>query len=167
MPCRALRQGRRALPERDAFSAGVQLSVQAMLQSPSFIYRSEAPAQPAAIGEVVELDDYAIAARLSFMLWDSMPDATLFEQAKAGKLHDPAVLAEQAKRMLADPHAEQKLLEFHRQLLELRRYDTLHPASLPEGIGAAMREETERFIKDVVVANDGNLKTLLTPATAS
>jgi hypothetical protein len=95
------------------------------------------------------------------MLWDSLPDSTLMAAAKAGALHDPAKLAEQARRMLADPRAAEKITEFHRQLLELRRYDTLHPSGLPDGIGAAMRAETERFVRDVLVDQSGNFGQLL------
>ncbi len=144
----------------DAFTSGVQLLVQAMLQSPHFVYRVESGTSVGADGTVT-LDDYEIASRLSYMLWDSMPDATLFAAAKAGVLHDSKVLAAQAKRMLADPKAATKLDGFHAQLLELARYDTLHPAGQPSTIGASMRQETQRFVDDVVVKHDGNLKTLL------
>jgi hypothetical protein len=153
------KQGATLLPGRDALSAGAELTIQALLQAPGFIYRQELGSTPDK--EVSALSDYEVAARLSFMLWDSLPDAPLMAAAKAGQLHLAAQVAEQAKRMLALPRAADKLVEFHRQLLELRRYDTLHPQGLPDGIGAALRAETERFVKAVVVDDRGGFADLL------
>lgn len=155
------KRGTEFFPGMDAKKAGVQLVVQAMLLSPSFEYRVEIGKGKLADGSL-DLTDYEIAARLSYMLWDSTPDAALLTAAKQGELHDPAKIAAQAKRMLADARATAKVEEFHRQLLELARYDGVHPTGLPEGIGAAMRQETERFVRDVVIDHDGNLDTLLT-----
>jgi hypothetical protein len=155
------KRGSELFPGIDAKLAGVQLVVQAMLLSPMFEYRIELGKGKLADGSI-DLTDYEIATRLSFMLWDSTPDATLLAAAKAGKLHDSAELATQAKRLLADPRAATKVEEFHRQLLELRRYDSLHPTGLPDSIGAAMRTETERFVHDVIIDQNGTLETLLT-----
>jgi hypothetical protein len=155
------KQGTTLVPGRDELSAGVQVSVEAMLQSPQFIYRIEGAGKKASDGKT-PLTDYEIASRLSYALWDSMPDAALLAAAKAGQLHEAAQIASQASRMLMDRRAADKLDEFHRQLLELRRYDALHPTGLPDGIGAAMRQETERFVHDAIVDHDGGWKTLLT-----
>ncbi|HUR58401.1 MAG TPA: DUF1592 domain-containing protein, partial [Opitutaceae bacterium] len=155
------KQGPQLLPGREALSAGAELTIQAMLQSPQFLYRDEG-GRPADASGVQTLNDYQIATRLSYMLWDSMPDATLFAAAKAGQLQDATKLENEARRLLQDRRAADKLDEFHRQLLELPRYDTLQPMGLPVGIGAALRQETERFVHDAVVEHDGGLKTLLT-----
>jgi hypothetical protein len=156
------KQGAALVPGRDAFAAGVQVSLEAMLQSPQFVYRVEGSGKTAAAGLTMALTDYEIATRLSFMLWDSLPDAVLFSAAKTGQLHTAEQIATQADRMLKDARAADKLDDFHRQLLELRRYDTLHPTGLPDGIGAAMRQETEHFVHDALVDHDGSLQTLLT-----
>ena len=66
-----------------------------MLCSPKFIFKNE--------GESEVLDDFAIAARLSYFLWNTLPDFTLFELAKQGKLKSQKVRQEQALRMLQDP----------------------------------------------------------------
>jgi hypothetical protein len=155
------KQGPSLFAGADAKTAGVQIVVQAMLLSPSFEYRIELGQGKAKDGSI-DLTDYEIASRLSYMFWDSMPDAALLAAAKNGELHDPKKLADQAKRLLADSRAAAKIEEFHRQLLELRRYDGLHPAGLPDGIGAAMRTETEKFVHDVLIDQNGNLDTLLT-----
>jgi hypothetical protein len=155
------KQGTTLVPGRDELSGGVQVTVEAMLQSPLFLYRIEGAGKKAADG-LTALTDYEIAARLSYTLWDSMPDAALFAAAKAGQLHEATQIASQAERLLKDARAADKFDEFHRQLLELRRYDTMHPQGLPATIGTAMRQETERFVHDVLIDHDGSFKTLLT-----
>ena len=155
------KQGPSLFPGRGELSAGAELTIQALLQAPGFVYRQEQGGTPDKNG-VAALSDYEIAARLSFMLWDSLPDQTLLAAAKAGKLHEPAQIAEQARRMLESPRAADKLVEFHRQLLELRRYDSLHPEGLPDAIGAALRGETERFVRAVLVDDKGSYSDLLT-----
>jgi hypothetical protein len=117
------------------------------------------PANPAGIAA---LSDYEVATRLSFMLWDAPPDATLMAAAKAGQLQTPQQLAQQAERMAKDPRAAEKLLEFHRQLLELRGYDTLTPAGLAAGIGPMLRNETEQFVRATLVDKPGNFADLMT-----
>lgn len=154
------KQGPALFSGRDALSAGAQLCIQAFLQSPSFLYRSEG-AGPAKDG-VIALSNYEIASRLSYMLWDSLPDAMLFAAAKSGALRTPEQIASQAERMLALPRAADNLDEFHRQLLELRHYDTLHSTGLPEGIGVSLRRETERFIHDALIDKNGTLAQLFT-----
>jgi hypothetical protein len=155
------KRGPELFPGADPKLAGVQITVQAMLLSPAFLYRIELGKGKLADGSI-DLTDYEIASRLSYMLWDSLPDQQLMAAAKAGELHDPQKLAAQARRLLADARAGEKLDEFHRQLLELRRYDTLHPQGLPDTIGASMRKETERFVHDVTVDHEGTLEQLLT-----
>jgi hypothetical protein len=147
-------------PELDAISGGVQLTLTAMLQAPQFVYRVENAGKLGAGG--FELSDYEVASRLSYSLWDSMPDAALFAAAKSGQLRTPEQIGAQAQRMLQDPRAARKLNEFHSQLLELEHYDSIHPVGLPEQIGLAMRGETERFVHDALVVQPGSLRTLLT-----
>ena len=75
---------------------GVRTAIEGILCSPRFLYLREPEG---------ELDDYAIASRLSYFLWNTMPDANLMADAKAGKLRDPKVLSRHAERMLADPRS--------------------------------------------------------------
>lgn len=154
-------QGTSLYPGRDALSAGSELTLQALMQSPAFIYRPE-NANDADADGVAPLSDHEIATRLSFMLWDAPPDRQLAAAANAGALHTQEQIVEQAERMLDDPRSADKLLEFHRQLLELRRYDTRSPAGLPAGIGATLRAETEQFIRASLVDDAGSFADLMT-----
>jgi hypothetical protein len=155
------KQGPSLVSGRDELAAGAQITIQTMLQAPDFGYRIEGANPPGKDG-VIALNDYEIASRLSYMLWDSLPDAALFAAAKSGALHTPEQLSQQAERMLKLPRAADKLDEFHRQLLELRRYDTLRPQGLPDGIGVSLRQETERFVHDALIDREGSVADLFT-----
>ena len=145
------------------FAAGIELVVQVMLQSPSFLYRVERGEG----GEgIVALDDWEVASRLSYLLWNSMPDEPLFEAAEAGQLRSGDEIRAQAERMLEDPRAESVVIDFHRQLLDLDALDgqAKDPTAFPEftpAVAASMRVEAERFATDVVLHGDAAWATLL------
>jgi hypothetical protein len=152
---------------------GVQLVVQALLQSPHFLYRVEFGMADPREGEddVVELTHYEIASRLSYLLWNSMPDAILFEAADAGLLHDPAEIEAQARRMLDTPRARDAVENFHRQWLHLDEIEPLilangkDPNIYPEfydGLPFLWRAETEAFIDHLVFEEDANVELLFT-----
>jgi hypothetical protein len=127
------------------------LVVEAMLQSPNFLFRVErgAAARP-----------YEAASRLSYFLWDTMPDAALFQAAAAGHLDVPAT----ARRMLDDPRSKQSVDEFATQWLRFDRVlNTVKdrasfPMFNPE-LAASMIEETRLLIADAVW-NDRNFMTV-------
>ena len=83
-----------------------------------------------------------------------MPDDELFDLAKAGKLHDPAAVTKQVKRMLADPKANQLVRNFGGQWLSVRDYDSVQPAAeyrnYDKPLKAAMFEEPYAFIAEVL-----------------
>lgn len=159
-------------PETTIFREGVAMVIEALLQSPEFLYRVE-------LGEAVEaittasgqrvkpLDSWEMASRLSFFLWGSMPDDELFGAAEAGALETKEQIAVQARRMLADPKARDAVTVFHRQWLDYDRLNNvtkdaaLYPDWSP-AIGALMQEEMQHFIGDVVFDGPGDLGTLLT-----
>jgi hypothetical protein len=150
---------------------GVQLVVQALLQSPNFIYRVEFGMADPSEGDVVELTHYEIASRLSYLLWNSMPDALLFEAADAELLHDPAEIEAQARRMLDTPRAREAVRNFHRQWLHLDEIEPVilangkDPDIYPEfyhGLPSLWRSETEAFIDHAVFEEDANLEFLFT-----
>lgn len=89
-------------PNPVRFNQSVAEVFKAILISPSFLYKMEE--EPVG-NEPVALGDFELASRLSYFLWSSMPDDTLFQLAVAGKLQDPGVLEGQVKRMLDDPKA--------------------------------------------------------------
>ncbi|MEM6994636.1 MAG: DUF1592 domain-containing protein [Myxococcota bacterium] len=149
------------------FAGGLELTLQAMLQSPYFLYRVEEGLPDPAGEGVVALDDWEIASRLSYLLWGSMPDDALFEAAEAGELADADGIAAQAERMLADDRARDVVATFHRQWLRLDDVDTMSkdPVLFPEfddALRGSMKASTEAFIDHVVFDGEGDLGTLLT-----
>lgn len=152
-------------PGASAFDAGVAIIIEAMLQSPHFLYRvEEGPVQGATSAvpaEHIALDDWQLASRLSYFLWDSMPDDALFAAAAAGRLTDGEELRTQALRMLEDPRADAKILDFHSQLFEFDLHGAVRSSELGENIGRSMRREAELFIEDVI-DSDGGLNEILT-----
>ena len=99
-------------------AAGLRLVVEAMLQSPNFLYRVEL-GEPAEPGEVTPLTSYEMASRLSYAIWGSMPDDELFQAAADGLLQDPDELSYQARRMLAVPRARESVKSFFGEWLGL------------------------------------------------
>jgi hypothetical protein len=154
------------LKERD-FSMGIQLVIQAMLQSPHFLYRVEFGMPDPVEGDVVPLTHHEIASRLSYMLWGTMPDDELFAAADAGKLGTKEEVAAQARRMLDDPRAHQAVANFHAQWLGLTHLDNVNkdPKTYPrynEELRPLWRQETLAFLDDVIFQGDGKVSTLFT-----
>jgi hypothetical protein len=127
--------------------------VEAMLQSPKFLFHAEAAANG-------RLRDYDVANRLANLLWDTMPDQRLFDAAATGELRTPEGLERTARRMLEDPHGRQAVDEFFAEWL---RFDRVlsgvkdrrrYPEFTPE-LAAMMVQET-RMLLDGLVWSDGN-----------
>ena len=97
----------------------VQSALTMMLCSPKFLYKYE--------GDSLNLDDYAIASRLSYFLWNSLPDDRLIKLASEGKLKDTSVRSAEALRMLQDPKARRFVADFTEQWLELHKIDVVNP----------------------------------------
>jgi hypothetical protein len=156
--------GARLYPAMNAFDAGTRLLLEALLQSPYFLYHVESSHEPA--GDVIPLDGYEVASRLSYMLWNTMPDDALFQAAESGELTRAADVAAQAARMLDDPRAEQVVASFHHQWLEVDRYMGVSPSRMsfpdaPAQLGAYAAEENARFVQDIY-RSDGSYTDLLT-----
>ncbi len=148
------------------FEQGIAILIEGFLQSPSFLYRVELSA-PQADQPTVALDDYEIASRLSYMLWNSVPDEALLDAAEAGELSDPEGIEMHARRLLADPRAVDPVEDFHDQWLQLSHVEDLakDPDAFPmfdEGVATSMREETLQFVRSVIYDNDGSFTDLLT-----
>jgi hypothetical protein len=156
-----------ALAKQSAdFDSGARLVVTAMLQSPHFLYRFELGTQNAGAANY-QLSDYEIASELSYLLWQSMPDDTLFAAAKAGQLHEPTQVAQQVDRLLKSPRARPVVRGFVFDWLGLSTIATVpkDPATFPEltdAIRSAMIAEAERFIDHVMFEQDGSVAALLT-----
>jgi hypothetical protein len=148
------------------FRTGIELVVQAVLQSPDFLYRVEL-GKPTSTPQVVQLTGYEIASRLSYLLWNTSPTPELIAAAEAGELDTPAGIEKQARAMVADPRAHETVRSFHHQWLDLDQLDikSKDPMVYPEyddALKASMIEETERYVEDVVFEQDGTVETLLT-----
>ena len=138
------------------FRGALGVIVEAILQSPGFLYRWERGlAAPQADGTLVKFDDYEMASRLSYFIWNSMPDEQLLAAADAGALSTPDQVADQARRLLADPRADDTLGDFIAQWLELGGLSTLvkdantFPAFTP-AMKSSMLDETLAFTRDVL-----------------
>lgn len=147
--------------------AGFAMLVETMLQSPFFLYHVDFGEHAAEAGEPMPLDGYALASRLSYFLWNSMPDDALFDAAATGRLLDDDGLAEEVDRMLADPRAGAAIPSFHLQWLGIREMQGvtkeagLFPA-FGDGLKRAMIQETADFTDYVIREGEGTLQALLT-----
>jgi hypothetical protein len=141
-----------AKSEQQKLQEQMETGLEAILVSPSFLFCVE-DAAPSGSG-------FELASRLSYFLWSSMPDEELFRAAERGQLDDPAGLAAQARRMLADPKSNALAENFAAQWLEFRNLDFIHrdPARFPEftaDLRDAMRTETEMFVEHVLHEDRG------------
>jgi hypothetical protein len=149
--------------------AGVTLVITALLQSPNFLYLPELGDAGARDKELLPLDSYEVASRLSYFLLGSMPDDELFAAADARELRTPEQIASQARRLLKSPRARDSVVSFFTQWLEVTELTsidkdaTLFPEFTPP-LRAAMRDEIADFADHVMRAGDGKLQTLLTSA---
>ena len=148
----------------DGFEAGVKLTLKAALVSPHFLFIgenafphvSEARVRSAAATNSVPLDEFALASRLSFFLWSSIPDDELL--ALAGRDELRRSLEPQVRRMLASPKARALVDNFAGQWLQIRSLETMQPDKtlFPEfdpPLRAAMQRETELFFTHVMRAD--------------
>jgi len=137
---------------------GIQLALTTMLVSPEFLFRVERDPKPTDPESVHRLSDLELASRLSYFLWSSMPDDQLLTLAETGKLHDPATLDAQVKRMMTDGKARAFADNFAGQWLEIRNLDSIKPdpQKFPlwnEGLKDDMRTETSMFFQHVLSEN--------------
>jgi len=113
-----------ALDKKVPFVDAMLLGYKAALCSPHFLFLTE-PTDTKAKNP--KLDDYAVASRLSYFLWSSMPDAKLIELAAKKELTKPATLRAQVERMLNDPKASRFTANFAGQWLDLRSINATSP----------------------------------------
>jgi hypothetical protein len=138
-----------AIEEGRKFQEIVKVPLRSMLTSPKFLMFS---------GEAGKLDGFALANRLSYFLWKSMPDEELFELAKSGQLSDPKVLAVQVDRMLDDRKSNRFVKDFFGQWLWLHKInattpdDGLYP-EYDELLGDSIPQEPELFLTELIKEN--------------
>jgi len=154
-----------SLPDR-TFEHGVAQAFAAILISPQFLFRAEIQPEPNNPGKVVNVDEYALASRLSYFLWSSLPDDELSKLASEGKLREN--LAAQIDRMLADPKSERFVRRFVGQWLQAQDVESLSidprralglrdlgdsQRIFSRTVRRAMREETELLFEYVLREN--------------
>jgi hypothetical protein len=132
------------------FDAGLQLAIKRLLVGPEFLFRIEQDPAGLPPGTPYEIDDFALASRLSFFLWSSVPDTGLLDLAEAGRLSDPVVLEAEVRRMIADPRADAFVENFAGQWLYLRNLDAIVPVQsnfpdFDDTLRQGLRRETELF----------------------
>ncbi len=153
------------------FATTIGLLVEAVLQSPNFLYRPEFGAATTT-SAAIPLSAHELAARLSYFMWEAPPDDALSASADSGELiANPSELAAQVERLLADPRARLAVQSFHQQWLSLDKFDridrdrTLYPL-FDAGTRDSMQTSTLRFLEHTFWEGDAKLATLLTDSHA-
>lgn len=150
----------------DGVAVGLRLVLQSMLQSPSFLYMVEMG--QAGTGSPARLTSLEVATRLSYLLWNTTPDAELFAAARAGKLDTVDGVKGQAKRLMTDQRFAGTLADFHSQLLHLYKLtegDLIKKDKAPEfdsAMRVAMVNEVKSFVADAFASGQANVKNLFT-----
>ena len=131
------------------FIEAVRIPLRAILSAPPFLFQT---------GDPGRLDDHALASRLSYFLWRSLPDDELLARAGDGSLSDPEVFAAQVERLLDDPRSERFVLDFAGQAFRLYEMKATNPDAglYPEyddRLGQAMARETQLFLAELIAGN--------------
>ncbi len=137
----------------DGFEASVKQALMAVLVSPHFLFRGEIQSNPDNPHETHRVSEYALASRLSYFLWSTMPDDELLRLAGQGRLRRN--LAGQVKRMLNDPKSRALVDNFAGQWLQLRTLDIVSPdeklfPGFDASLRSALRQETESLFEHVL-----------------
>jgi len=139
----------------DPFERGVQVALEAVLVSPHFLFRGEIVPDAANPGSIHAIDDFALASRLSYFLWSSMPDEELLYLAGRGELRRRGVVEEQVQRMLKDPKARALVENFTGQWLQIRNLwkvtpDTNTFTTFNDPLRGDMERETQLFFESIM-----------------
>ncbi len=139
--------------EGEKFEAGIKLALQAVLVSPHFLFRGEIQPEPNNPAAVHPVNEYALATRLSYFLWSTMPDEELFTQAAKGTLRKN--LEAQVRRMLKDPKSGALVENFAGQWLQTRSLAQMTPdkkefPTFDEPLRTAMQRETDLFFEAIM-----------------
>ncbi len=147
------------------FYAGLRYGLASLLQSSNFLFRVEV-AVPAQTKDYT-LDAYSRAARLSYLMWDTTPDAELLKAAQSDELNTPAGLASQVDRLMASPRLDTGMRAFFSDMLQLDTFDNVSKDALlyPKWsvqLASAAREETLRTTIGLSLHDNGDMRELMT-----
>jgi hypothetical protein len=160
-------QGAALVASGDPFKDGVRLVVEAALQSPKFLYRVELGASAGTDG-LIALSGWEIASRLSYFVWNGMPDDALFASASGATLStDPEVRAA-VGRLLGDARARATEVSFHEQAWHFDRFSKIAPDAdtypdAPADLVTRVRDASRRFVQDVLDDGGGFTDLLTAP----
>lgn len=113
--------------KQGGFESGIRQGITGMLASPFFLYRGDRVPAGLKPGEKYAITDLELASKLSFFLWNSIPDQELLDIASKNKLSDPATLNKQVRRMLADPRSKTLASNFVFEWLDMNRLNEVVP----------------------------------------
>ena len=154
----------------EGFDVGIESGLSAVLVSPEFLFRIEEDPAGVAPNAAYRISDLALASRLSFFLWSSIPDDELLEAAERGALHKSKVLEQQVRRMLADARSQNLVNNFAEQWLHLRNLESITPdlrlfPDFDDNLRQAFRRETEMHFESVLREDRSVLDLLKTDHT--
>jgi mono/diheme cytochrome c family protein len=137
-----------------SFDDGIEAALQRILADPEFVYRLEPEPAALAAGKTYRISDLALASRLSFFLWSSVPDDELIDVAAQNKLHEPAMLERQVRRMMSDPKFDALIGNFTGQWLGVRSLKTAEPVvnlfpDFDDNLRLGFQREVEMFFGSI------------------
>jgi len=136
------------------FEAGIRSAVTGVLASPFFLYRGERIPAGLHPGETYAISDLELASKLSFFLWNSIPDDELLQLGIDGKLKEPSVLDRQVRRMLADPRSITLATNFVPQWLDMKRLDEIVPDAAVFPYASGRSDPREDFRTELTLFAD-------------
>lgn len=147
------------------FYAGLKLALTSLLMDPDFIFRMETAEADPANPRAYRLDGYSKASRISYLLWDTTPDAELLAAASSGDIHTSAGLHKQLDRLVASPRFEDGARAFFADMLQLDGFDNLikDPATYPkfnQAIADSAKEQTLKTTIDLLVSKKRDYRDL-------
>ena len=153
---------------QQGYAKGIELVVQAVLQSPQFLYRVDALKSATPESGAIALGSFELASRLAFSLWGSVPDPDLLAAARDGRLSTPADVEREARRLLADARAHDIVRDFSEQWLDLKRLD----GAVREGtalnvnvLNSSLEQSLQRFLNASYFDEKGSFEKLFTDPT--
>jgi hypothetical protein len=148
------------------FDQGIEMAMRRIISGPEFVFRMETDPADLAPNTPYRVSDLELASRLAFFLWSTIPDDQLYDAAVQGKLHNPAVIEQQVRRMLTDPKSDALISGFADQWLYLRNLRGVVPdpevfPDFDENLRQAFVRETELLFQSIM-KEDRNVGDLLT-----
>ena len=139
---------------KNGFDEGIRTAITGLLASPFFLYRTEHVPSGLRPGQAYPVSDLELASKLSFFLWNTIPDDELLQLGIDGKLRDPGVLDRQVRRMLADPRSDTLANNFVPQWLDMKRLDEIVPDSTVFPYASGRADPREDFSTELALFAD-------------